>query len=77
MAKQAEDLVGVHLHVQPINSLEAVFVLLLQVFDLEEVFTLFLTVDLGVQLLVAERVQVFCLKSLSLFNGVEGGESAG
>ena len=71
MAKQAEDLICVHLHVEPIDSLKAILILLMQVIDLEEVLSLFFSVDLGVQLFVAERVQECCLKSFSLFNRVK------
>ena len=68
-------MVGVHLHIKPIDSLEAIFVLLLQVFDLKEEFLLFFSVDLGVKPFVAERVQVSCLKSFSLFNRVKRRDS--
>ena len=40
MAKQAEDLIGLHLHIESINRLEAIIVLLSQVFDLEEMVRL-------------------------------------
>ena len=71
MAKQAEDLISVHLHVEPIDSLEAILILLMQVIDLKEVFSLFFRVDFGVELFIAERIQECCLESFSLFNRVK------
>ena len=71
MAKQAEDLIGVHLHVEPIDSLKAILILLLQVINFKEVFCLFFSVNFGVKLFVAKRIQESCLKSLSLFNTVK------
>ena len=42
----------------------------MQVIDLEEVFSLFFSVNFRVELFVAERVQECCLESFSLFNRV-------
>ena len=68
-------MVGVHLHVKSVDSLEAILVLLLQVLDLKEELLLFFSIDLGVKPFVAERVQVSCLKSFSLFNRVKRRDS--
>ena len=48
VAKQAEDLIGVHLHVEPIDSLKAIIILLLQVINLKEVLCLFFSFDFWV-----------------------------
>ena len=64
-------MISVHLNVKPIDSLEAILVLLMQVINLKEVFSLFFSVDFGVEPFVAERIQECCLESFSLFNRVK------
>ena len=41
VAKQAEYLISIHLHIKPVDSFKAIFILFMQVIDLKEVLILF------------------------------------
>ena len=48
VAKQAEYLVSIHLHIKPVDSFKAIFILFMQIIDLKKVLLLFFIIDLRV-----------------------------